>query len=106
LGKPAYRQVKFAIPTGFVESTIDGLLQAKRDTWYSSLTMDQRIGRVLIVSAETYVIDRISTVVLKITPAGMGGKIAATYITSQAAQDFIQDKNHNIFNFFELGVYP
>ena len=60
LGKPYYRQVKYSFPTGPLEATIDGLLQAQTDSWSDSLTTRQRIWRPVIVAGETLAIDRLS----------------------------------------------
>jgi RHS repeat-associated protein len=114
LGKPYYRQVKYSFPTGPLEATIDGLLQAQTDSWSDSLTTRQRIWRPVIVAGETLAIDRLSGAAgkavglsfLPLGPISIPISLASQYLVSSMAQEFVKDINPTLFNRTNLGVYP
>jgi RHS repeat-associated protein len=108
IGKPLYRQVKFAVPTGALEATADALLQAQRDSWYESLTTGQRISRPTVVFLETLAIDRVAGGAGKIATRSLGVPtgLATNYLISGLAHDFIEAINPALFDMADLGVYP
>jgi hypothetical protein len=67
-GRPAYRQLKYAIPLGGYEYGIDGLLQLYDDR-NKTLTSTQRIMRSAIRAGESAITDGFSI--------GVGGASAA-----------------------------
>jgi len=106
-GTPVYRQVKYAFGTGGLEAVIDSVQYGLKDRWSTSLTPEQRVGRMVAVGGQSFLIDRASDRlgVVGIPFGGKAGEIAVQYIVSAALSEFVAPRTtYWLFDTFNLGV--
>jgi hypothetical protein len=113
-GRPAYRQIKYAVPLGGIEWGIDAGLQLY-DDHNLILTPGDQIGRAIIRGFESAVIDGASigmglfaaaalqvNVPVPVVSAGVG-YVVGSYSTSAILDNLASQKNPALFRWAGLG---
>jgi hypothetical protein len=111
-GRPAYRQIKYAMPLGGVEWGVDAGLQMYDDR---GMNFADRVGRAIIRGAESAVIDGASTTMglssaaalqanipVPLVPAG-AGYVIGSYSTSWILENLASQVNPDLFSWAGLG---
>ena len=114
-GRPAYRQIKYAIPLGGIEYGIDAGLQLYDDRDLS-LFPNERLGRAVVRGFESYITDGASTLVGGAAAIGIQagfpeapgvaaglGYAVGSYSTSAILDNAFTQNNSTIFSWFGLG---
>jgi hypothetical protein len=115
LGRPAYRQIKYAIPLGGLEWGVDAGLQMYDDRALR-LNFGDRVGRAIIRRVESAAIDGASlgmgllsaaalqaNVPIPFVSAGVG-YVTGSYSTSAILDNLAIQKNPAIFNWATVGA--
>jgi len=105
--RPVYKQVKYAWSTGGIESIIDAVIYGVKDRWSTSLSPEQRMGRMVVVGAQSFAVDQLSNQVgkLGIPFGGKAGEVAVQYIFSAAVSEYAgPTTTYFLFDNLNLGV--
>jgi hypothetical protein len=121
--KPKYKQIKYALPTLPIETSIDMVLQGIDDSRRNDLSVYQKGWRIIIKGAGTAATDIVSnyagdvgggalgTAGCLLGPHGCGigaaiGYFTISYITSNLVDNFLQNAGYpTLFNSLNLGNY-